>query len=194
MPRKIASVKKANPSSEKGMETSGPACFMKVGKRRPSSKERTVPDTAPTAKRTAAPFDQRFARSRYSGSRVRSQRSSASTIRSGSAIPIAAKTMWKASDTAIWARAKRTSCIPGGRRAARAGGRDPRRSEGAPERLEEERSSGRERGVLHACRSGARGLEVEPPHRRFARRLSGHPDRLRQARHARLRGTRHPGQ
>ena len=90
---------------------------MNPGKSRPSSKDKTVPETAPTAKRTAAPFDQRFASSRYSGSRVWSQRTSASTIKSGIAIPTAAKTMWNASDIAICDRASKTSsiaprCIP----------------------------------------------------------------------------------
>jgi hypothetical protein len=34
---------------------------MNDGQRRPSSKERTVPETAPTAKRMAVPFAQRRA-------------------------------------------------------------------------------------------------------------------------------------
>ena len=44
----MASVKKARPSSENGMPMMGPACRMKVGQSSPSSKESTVPDTAPT--------------------------------------------------------------------------------------------------------------------------------------------------
>src|SRR2546423_261177 len=35
-----------------------PACRMKPGQRSPSSKDNTVPDTAPTAKRIAVPFAQ----------------------------------------------------------------------------------------------------------------------------------------
>ncbi len=37
---------------------------MNRGHRSPSSKESTVPETAPTAKRTAVPLAQRLARSR----------------------------------------------------------------------------------------------------------------------------------
>src|SRR5512133_556845 len=52
MPRKIASAKKAKPSMEKGMPMIAPANAMKRGHRSPSSKEITVPDTAPTAAKT----------------------------------------------------------------------------------------------------------------------------------------------
>ena len=93
MPRKIASVKKANPSSENGIPMIGPACFMNSGQSRPSSKLRTVPDTAPTANRIAAPFDQRFASSRYTASPVRRHRCSAITMSAGSPIPTTAKMM-----------------------------------------------------------------------------------------------------
>ena len=70
MPRKIASVKKANPSSEKGMPMIGPANSMKPGQSRPSSNESTVPDTAPTANRIAVPLAQRLASSRQIASPV----------------------------------------------------------------------------------------------------------------------------
>ena len=40
-----------------------PANDMNVGHKRPSSKDRTVPETAPTAKRTDVPFAQRRASS-----------------------------------------------------------------------------------------------------------------------------------
>ena len=66
---------------------------MNDGHSRPSSKESTVPDTAPTAKHTAVPRAQRFVRSRYTESRVRSQRPSLTTISTGIAIPMTAKTM-----------------------------------------------------------------------------------------------------
>jgi hypothetical protein len=98
-------VKKAKPSSENGSPTSGPACSMKAGNKRPSSKESTVPLTAPTAKNTAVPFAQRFASLRYSASPVRSQSTSAMTINKGIAIPTEAKMMWNASEYAICARA-----------------------------------------------------------------------------------------
>ena len=60
----MASVKNAKPSSEKGRPMMEPACSMKVGQSRPSSKESTVPETAPTAKRIAVPLAQRRASSR----------------------------------------------------------------------------------------------------------------------------------
>src|SRR3989442_14843635 len=59
MPRKIASVKNANPSSENGMPMIEPANSMKRGHRRPSSNDSTVPDTAPTANRIAVPLAHR---------------------------------------------------------------------------------------------------------------------------------------
>ncbi len=79
----------------------GPAKRMKPGHKSPSSNESTVPDTAPTANRIAVPRAQRLARSRYTGSRVRCQRPSATTINTGIAMPMTAKTMWKASDIPI---------------------------------------------------------------------------------------------
>src|SRR5215204_2114908 len=78
---------------------------MKPGHNNPSSNERTVPETAPTANSTAVPFAHRCARSRYARSPVRRHRHSASTIISGIAIPISANTMWKPSEIAIWVRA-----------------------------------------------------------------------------------------
>jgi hypothetical protein len=57
-------VKKAKPSREKGMPMIAPACSMKVGQRSPSSKESTVPETAPTANRMAVPLAQRRVSSR----------------------------------------------------------------------------------------------------------------------------------
>src|SRR5215204_5881723 len=78
---------------------------MKPGHNNPSSNERTVPETAPTANSTAVPFAHRCARSRYARSPVRRHRHSASTISRGMAIPISANTMWKPSENAIWVRA-----------------------------------------------------------------------------------------
>ena len=60
----MASVKKAKPSKEKGMPIIAPAFSIKPGHNKPSSKDNTVPDTAPTAKRTAVPRAQRLLRSR----------------------------------------------------------------------------------------------------------------------------------
>src|SRR5829696_3429560 len=105
MPRKIASVKNANPSSEKGMPMIGPAYAMNPGQSSPSSNDSTVPETAPTANRIAVPFAHRLARSSATGSRVRCHRRSASTMSAGMPIPTTAKMMWKASDMAICDRA-----------------------------------------------------------------------------------------
>src|SRR5689334_3886984 len=113
MPRKMASVKKANPSSENGMPMMGPAKAMKRGQSSPSSNEMTVPETAPTAKRMAVPFAHRRASSRYTSSPPRRQRHSASTMKSGMATPTAAKTMWKASEVPKSQRAARRSVTEG---------------------------------------------------------------------------------
>jgi hypothetical protein len=61
MPRKIASTKKANPSSVNGRPMIEPAKAMKRGQSRPSSNDSTVPETAPTANRIAVPFAHRSA-------------------------------------------------------------------------------------------------------------------------------------
>src|SRR3954470_10106925 len=105
MPRKMASVKNAKPSSENGMPIIGPANSMNRGHSRPSSNESTVPDTAPTANKTAVPVAHRFASCRYTASPVRRHRHSASTISTGIAIPISANTMWKPSEMPICRRA-----------------------------------------------------------------------------------------
>jgi hypothetical protein len=93
MPRKMASVKNAKPSSENGMPMIAPACSMNVGQSSPSSKLNTVPETAPTANRMAVPLAHRLASSRSTGSRVRSHRHSAMTISAGIPMPTTANTM-----------------------------------------------------------------------------------------------------
>ena len=60
-PRKMASVKNANPSSENGRPTIGPANYMNFGQSSPSSNDNTVPETAPTANSTAVPLAHRLA-------------------------------------------------------------------------------------------------------------------------------------
>jgi len=104
-------VKKANPSSEKGIPMIAPAYAMKAGQSSPSSNESTVPLTAPTAKRIAVPLLHRLVRSSQTGSRVRSHCRSESTISNGIPIPRTAKMMWNPSDIAIWARAARRSLM-----------------------------------------------------------------------------------
>ena len=59
---KIASRKKKMPSRAKGRPMTSPKRSNMPGHSRPISKLRTVPVTAPTAKVTAATFDQRSAR------------------------------------------------------------------------------------------------------------------------------------
>jgi predicted protein tyrosine phosphatase len=107
----MASVKKAKPSSENGMPIAAPANPIKCGHNNPSSSDKTVPETAPIANRIAVPLAHRFARHRYAASRVRSQRASAMTIMRGSATPMTAKMIWKASDIAIWERAAKRSLM-----------------------------------------------------------------------------------
>ncbi|SDN34640.1 hypothetical protein SAMN04488074_1506 [Lentzea albidocapillata subsp. violacea] len=52
MPKKIASMKKANPSSVNGSPMTSPNLPMRPGHSRPISKLRMVPETAPTANST----------------------------------------------------------------------------------------------------------------------------------------------
>ena len=66
---------------------------MKRGHNSPSSNDNTVPETAPTAKRIAAPLAHRCARILYVSSPVRIHSNSATTIINGRATPMAAKTM-----------------------------------------------------------------------------------------------------
>ena len=56
MPRKIASVKNAKPSSANGSPITGPNVPMNAGHSSPSSNDSTVPDTAPTANRMPVPL------------------------------------------------------------------------------------------------------------------------------------------
>src|SRR5205823_10170606 len=83
-----------------------PAQFMNPGHRSPSSKESTVPETAPMAKRMAVPCAHRLANARDTASFPRSHRHSATAIMKGMAIPIDAKMIWKARDMAICERAR----------------------------------------------------------------------------------------
>src|SRR5687767_6952165 len=92
-PSAMASTKNAVPSHEKGIPMMGPACFMNSGKSNPSSNDKTVPDTAPTAKNMATPFDHALARSRYSCLRVRNHFHSLKAINTGMVMPMHAKIM-----------------------------------------------------------------------------------------------------
>lgn len=75
------------------------------GHNRPSSNERTVPESAPTANRMAVPFAHRFAKRRYTGLPIRLPNHSETVIMRGSATLMVAKMMWNASDIPICDRA-----------------------------------------------------------------------------------------
>ncbi len=66
--RKIASRKKKIPSIVNSTPKTSPKRFVNSGHSSPNSNESTVPVTAPTAKVTAATFDQRCASSSATGS------------------------------------------------------------------------------------------------------------------------------
>ena len=93
IPNAIASTKNAVPSHEKGMPIIAPACCINVGHSKPSSNESTVPDTAPTAKKIATPFDHALVISKKTSLPVRSQRHSLKAIRTGIVIPMQANTI-----------------------------------------------------------------------------------------------------
>ena len=61
---KIASTKNEKPSRPKARPKTSPKVAMKFGHSSPSSKERIVPVTTPTAKSMAMTFDQRLASAR----------------------------------------------------------------------------------------------------------------------------------
>jgi len=88
----MPSRKNAKPSNVKGSPIAGPNTRMNFGQRMPSSKDSTVPLTAPTANSTANVFDQRRASSRYSGSCVRRYRLSAASNSAGMPTPNEAST------------------------------------------------------------------------------------------------------
>ncbi len=78
---------------------------MNFGQSSPISKERTVPVTAPTAKRTAAALDHSFASRIASSSPCLRPRYSAISIIAGRATPMHDRMMWKPSVNAISSRA-----------------------------------------------------------------------------------------
>src|SRR5262245_20166300 len=102
---KIASMKNENPSKANASPNAWPKLAMNSGQRIPSSNERIVPETAPTANRISITFDQRIASSRYTGFLVRSQSASAKTTSAGKVIPKQTMTMCQPSDTACICRA-----------------------------------------------------------------------------------------
>src|SRR5713101_9384823 len=98
-------MKNANPSAENGRPKMPPEKAMKRGQRRPSSKESTVPETAPTANRMPNALDQRLASTIHASSWRHRASPSATDMRSGIPTPSTAKTMWNPSEVPIVARA-----------------------------------------------------------------------------------------
>ncbi len=92
-PRKIASKKKAKPSSANISPKMPDPNPMKRGQSSPNSKESAVPETAPTMNRMPAALLQRRARMYQVASRVRRPMPSAMQNMSGRPMPSAAKTM-----------------------------------------------------------------------------------------------------
>ena len=105
MPRKIASVKNANPSSANGSPIDFAERPMNRGHSRPSSNDSTVPDTAPTANRMPVPLASRFDSCRYSAIARAPVAQVGQHHQRGQRDAAAANTMWNASEIPICARA-----------------------------------------------------------------------------------------
>src|SRR5437667_1587371 len=101
----MASMKKANASRAKGRPITAPHRPISPGQKRPSAKESTVPETAPTATRIPSALAHRRHSAIHTASPVRFARYSANRSSTGRPTASAAKTMWNPSDTAICARA-----------------------------------------------------------------------------------------
>src|ERR1700682_4004456 len=99
-------MKKANPSAENGRPKMPPENAIKRGHRSPSSKERTVPETAPTAKRIPNAFDHLRASTIHASSCRHRARPFATHMSKGNPTPSTAKTMWNPSEVPIVARAR----------------------------------------------------------------------------------------
>ena len=105
---KMASVKNENPSSVKPSPKTLPKSCIHTGHSRPSSKDKIVPVTTPTANSASMILDQRRASVRYSGSPVRRWRHSANRTRTGKAMPKHTSGMCTASESAcIWRASNR---------------------------------------------------------------------------------------
>jgi uncharacterized Zn-finger protein len=95
-----------------GRPMTSPKVPIMPGHRMPSSNDRIVPDTAPTANSTPSVLPQRRASSRQAGSPVRRPRHSATSTSSGNPTPRQATMMCQPRDTAIWVRAAIRSAAP----------------------------------------------------------------------------------
>ena len=113
MPTKIASRKKAKPSSTNGKPYTSPNGAIRPGQRMPISNDSSVPDTAPAANSTPIALAQVWARSRSIGLPRLWARHSVNTTIVGNAIPKHENTMCQPSDSAICIRAgNRFSAAP----------------------------------------------------------------------------------
>jgi hypothetical protein len=101
----MASRKKENPSSVNPSPNTFPKSCIHTGHSSPSSKDRIVPVTTPTANSASMIRDHRRARVRYSSSPVRRYRHSANSTITGNAIPKQTSGMCTASDSACICRA-----------------------------------------------------------------------------------------
>src|SRR5437773_11130034 len=98
-------MKNANASRANGMPITAPHRPISPGQKRPSAKESTVPETAPTTTRIPTALAHRRHSDIHTASPVRFARYSANRSIAGRPTASAAKTMWNPSDTAICARA-----------------------------------------------------------------------------------------
>jgi hypothetical protein len=102
---KIASRKKENPSRVNPSPNTLPKSCIHTGHSSPSSKDRMVPVTTPTANSASMIRDHRRASVRYSWSPVRRYRHSANSTSTGNAMPKHTSGMCTASDSACICRA-----------------------------------------------------------------------------------------
>jgi len=87
MPMKMASTKNEKPSSVNPSPNTFPKSCIHTGHSSPSSNDKIVPVTTPTANSASIIRDQRRASVRYSSSPVRRYRYSANSTSTGNAIP-----------------------------------------------------------------------------------------------------------
>jgi hypothetical protein len=102
---KIASRKKENPSRVNPSPNTFPKSWIHTGHSSPSSKDKMVPVTTPTANSASMMRDQRRASVRYSWSPVRRYRHSANRTSTGNAMPKHTSGICTASDSACICRA-----------------------------------------------------------------------------------------
>ena len=107
---KMASTKNENPSSVNPRPNTLPKSCIHTGHSSPSSNDRIVPVTTPTANSASMIFDQRRASVRYSGSPVRRYRHSANRTSAGKAMPKQTSGMCTASESACIWRASNRYC------------------------------------------------------------------------------------